>query len=98
MKTYFALFLISTVASLIITPVIRRLCQRLNLLDVPGEERRIHKHGIPRLGGVAIFLSMIIALSALPLISNLLTQSLRDRVPELFIVLVPTTLVLLRFY
>ena len=95
MKTYFALFVISTFASLVITPLIRRLCQRLNLLDVPADGRRIHKHGIPRLGGVAIFASMIIALSCLPLISNLLTTSLRARVPELFLVLIPTSLVLL---
>ena len=95
MKTYFALFLISTFASLIITPLIRRFCQRFKLLDVPTDGRRVHTHGIPRLGGIAIFVSMLLALSTLPLISNLLTESLRAHTAGLFVVLVPTALVLL---
>ncbi len=95
MKTYFALFLIATFASLVITPLIRRLCQRFKLLDVPADGRRVHKHGIPRLGGVAIFASIVLALSTLPLVSNALTQSLHTRTSELFLVLVPTMLVLL---
>jgi UDP-GlcNAc:undecaprenyl-phosphate GlcNAc-1-phosphate transferase len=94
-KTYFALFFIATIASLVITPLVRRFCQRFNLLDVPTDGRRVHKQGIPRLGGVAIFASMLIALSTLPLIPNLLTQSLRGRTPEIFLVLVPTALVLM---
>jgi UDP-GlcNAc:undecaprenyl-phosphate/decaprenyl-phosphate GlcNAc-1-phosphate transferase len=94
-NTYFALFLIATFASLIITPLVRRLCVRFNLLDVPLDGRRVHKSAIPRLGGVAIFASALIALSTLPLVSNLLTQSLRTRTPGLFIVLIPATLVLL---
>lgn len=95
MNTYFALFLIATFASLIITPLIRRLCARFKLLDVPADGRRVHKTAVPRLGGVAIYASLVLALSALPLVSNLLTESLRVHVTELFIVLIPATLVLL---
>ena len=61
MKTYFALFLIATVSALIITPLIRRLCQRYNLLDVPKDGRRVHKSAVPRLGGIAIFASAYMA-------------------------------------
>jgi UDP-GlcNAc:undecaprenyl-phosphate GlcNAc-1-phosphate transferase len=95
LKTYFALFLIALFASLIITPLIRRLCERFQLLDVPIDGRRIHKTAIPRLGGIGIYLAIVLALSTLPLISNLLTQSLRAYSWDLFIVLVPATLVLL---
>ena len=95
MNTYFALFLIATFASLIITPLMRRLCERFKLLDVPTDGRRIHKNAIPRLGGVAIYASLLLALSTLPLISNLLTHSLRSHNLELFTALVPATLVLL---
>ncbi len=95
MNTYFALFLIATISALIFTPVIRRLCQRLKLLDIPKDGRRVHKNAIPRLGGIAIFISFILALSTLPLVSNLLTDSLRAHRSELFIILVPATLVLL---
>ena len=65
MKTYFALFLIATVASLIATPLIRRFCQRFKLLDVPLGGRRIHRTAVPRLGGIAIYLSCLSALSLL---------------------------------
>ena len=84
MNTYFALFVIATVASLVVTPLIRRLCERFRLLDVPTDGRRVHVKAIPRLGGLAIYVSLAMALSALPLVSNLLTQSLAQyRRPDL---------------
>ena len=95
MKTYFALFLIATIASLITTPLIRRLCERLNLLDVPLDGRRIHRTAVPRLGGIAIYLSCLSALSLLPFVDNLLTQTLSGFKFEFFTLLVPATLVLL---
>jgi UDP-GlcNAc:undecaprenyl-phosphate/decaprenyl-phosphate GlcNAc-1-phosphate transferase len=95
LKTYFGLFLIATFASLVITPLIRRLCQRFKLFDVPTDGRRVHKSAIPRLGGIAIYAAIALTLSTLPLISNLLTQSLRARASDLFLVLVPATLVLI---
>jgi UDP-GlcNAc:undecaprenyl-phosphate GlcNAc-1-phosphate transferase len=94
-NTYFGLFLIATFSALVITPLVRRFCQRYKLLDVPIDGRRVHKYGIPRLGGLAIFASFILALSALPLVSNLVTDSLRPHTSELFIILIPATLVLL---
>jgi UDP-GlcNAc:undecaprenyl-phosphate GlcNAc-1-phosphate transferase len=95
MNTYFALFLIATFSALVITPLIRRLCQRFKLLDVPVDGRRVHKSAIPRLGGIAIFISFILALSAMPLVSNLVTESFRAYKNEVFIILIPATLVLL---
>ena len=95
MNTYLALFLIATFASLVITPLIRRLCERFKLLDVPADVRRVHLSAVPRLGGVAVYAAIVLALSTLPLVSNLLTQSLRSHTSELFIALIPATLVLL---
>ena len=95
MNTFFALFLIATFASLAATPLVRRLCTRFNLLDVPVDGRRMHKVAIPRLGGVAIYAAVVIALSTLPLVDNLLTQSIRAHKHELLLTLIPATLVLL---
>jgi UDP-GlcNAc:undecaprenyl-phosphate GlcNAc-1-phosphate transferase len=94
-KTYFALFLIATSSALVITPLIRRLCQRFELLDVPADGRRVHTSAIPRLGGVAIYLSLMLALSSLLLVSNLVTQSLAYYSPVFFKVVIPSSLVLL---
>jgi len=95
LKTYFALFLIATIASLITTPLIRRLCQRLNLLDVPLGGRRIHRTAVPRLGGIAIYISCLSALSLLTLWDNLLTQTLSGMKADILTLLIPATLVLL---
>lgn len=94
MNTYFALFLIATFSSLVLTPLIRRLCERFELLDVPAAGRKTHSKAVPRLGGVALYLSCLIALSTLPLVNNLLTQSLRQNTSQIFITLIPATLVL----
>ena len=95
MKTYFALFSIATFASLVTTPLIRRLCQRYNLLDVPTDGRRLHRTAIPRLGGLALYVSCLAALSMLPFVDNLLTQNLSGLKSEFLTLLVPATLVLL---
>jgi UDP-GlcNAc:undecaprenyl-phosphate GlcNAc-1-phosphate transferase len=95
LNTYFALFLAATMLSLVITPLVRRLCERFQLLDVPLDGRRVHHKAIPRLGGVALFLSCALSLSALPLVDNLLTQSLGSRSSDLYLAFVPGTLVFL---
>jgi len=95
LKTYFALFSIATIASLIATPVIRRLCERYKLLDVPLDGRRIHRRAVPRLGGVALYLSCLAALSMLPFVDNLLTQTLSGFKSEFLTLLIPSSFVLL---
>ncbi|HEX8474135.1 MAG TPA: hypothetical protein VF666_08895 [Pyrinomonadaceae bacterium] len=98
MNTYFALFLIATVASIALTPIVRRVCERVGWLDRPGGAgdggRRVHRKAVPRLGGLAVFLSVLAALSSLSFIDNLITQSLRTNAAALFVALVPATLVL----
>lgn len=95
MKTYFALFLIAAFSTLTITPILRRFCQRFKLLDVPTDNRRVHTSAVPRLGGIAIYLSLMVALASLLFVSNLVTESLAYYRPLFFKVLVPSTLVLL---
>ena len=95
MKTYFALFLIATIVSLVATPLMRRLCERFKLLDVPRDGRRLHRTAIPRLGGVALFLSCLSALSLLPFVDNLLTDTLGALRSEFLMLAIPATLVLL---
>jgi UDP-GlcNAc:undecaprenyl-phosphate GlcNAc-1-phosphate transferase len=71
MKTYLATFMIAAFAAAVLTPLLRRFCQRYRLVDV-------HRTAVPRLGGVAIFLALIISLSSLLLVNNLLTQNVRS--------------------
>ena len=57
--------LIALAAALMIsfaaTPIIKTFAQRVGAMDVPGEERRVHDHPIPRLGGLAIFMGFLLS-------------------------------------
>ncbi|MBI3577952.1 MAG: hypothetical protein HY089_00910, partial [Ignavibacteriales bacterium] len=47
--------------SLILTPGVIRLANFIGAIDHP-DERKVHSHPIPRLGGVAIFISFLSSL------------------------------------
>src|SRR6266550_4720437 len=95
MKTYLALFLVAAFGSAVLTPLLRRFCERHGLLDASLDQRRIHQRAVPRLGGVAIFISIVIALCSLALVHNLLTQTLRTELKPILSVLICGLLVLL---
>ncbi|AWZ49310.1 undecaprenyl-phosphate alpha-N-acetylglucosaminyl 1-phosphate transferase [Clostridiaceae bacterium 14S0207] len=54
------LAILSMVVSLISTPIVRKLAIKANAIDIPKDERRVHKKPIPLLGGLAIYVSFII--------------------------------------
>lgn len=54
---YIILFIGATLISFAATPFVRKLAIKVNAIDVPRDERRVHKVPIPRLGGLSIFLS-----------------------------------------
>jgi len=53
---YFLFFFISIAISLLITPLIRLVAKKLNILDLPSE-RKAHKKPTPLLGGIPIFIA-----------------------------------------
>jgi len=58
-------FLIALAISWWLTPEIRARALHLGLVDEPNEERRIHKVAVPRLGGVAIYISVMLTIAIL---------------------------------
>ena len=59
MSQIFFMFIIAFVLSLLLTPLARWLGVRLKAFDVPSE-RNVHTRPIPRTGGLAILLSLIL--------------------------------------
>lgn len=43
------------------TPIVKSFAQKIGAMDIPDEERRVHDHPIPRMGGLAIFLGFMIS-------------------------------------
>ena len=64
-------------------------------MDEPRDKRRVHQRAVPRLGGIAIFCSIVISLSALLVVNNLLTQALRPELKQILVFLLCGFLVLL---
>lgn len=54
-------FLVATVAGFLLTPVARYFALRYNVLDIPKDLRRVHLKATPLLGGVAVYLAVILA-------------------------------------
>jgi len=46
--------------SLLVTPLVRRYALQHGIMDHPSEERKIHKHAIAYLGGLAIFIGFVV--------------------------------------
>jgi UDP-GlcNAc:undecaprenyl-phosphate/decaprenyl-phosphate GlcNAc-1-phosphate transferase len=95
MNTYLMIFVIATISSLVLTPIVRRVCEFNGWLDIPSDERRIHSKSIPRLGGLAIYGSVVISLSALFFVDNMLTQFLKWNSSQIWAVSLSSTLVFL---
>lgn len=52
------------VVSFAVTPVVKILAQKMGVMDIPKDSRRMHKVPIPRMGGLAIFLAFFLSVLA----------------------------------
>jgi len=53
-------FLISGILSFILSPIAKRTAYKIGAIDVPKDDRRMHKKPIPRLGGLAVFFAFLV--------------------------------------
>lgn len=51
----------AAVVSFAATPIIKVLAKKVGAMDIPKDERRMHKIPIPRMGGLAIFLGFMVS-------------------------------------
>src|SRR5437868_4592635 len=93
MRSYFILFTLALLVTLGLTPLVRRWAIARGIVDHPDNQRRIHGHPIPRLGGVAIYLSFIGVLLVVPLLGNLVGQNFRANWQVVIALLTPATLI-----
>jgi UDP-GlcNAc:undecaprenyl-phosphate GlcNAc-1-phosphate transferase len=53
-------FLVALAVVLVLTPGVGRIGRVLGIVDEPGERRRLHVRPVPRLGGIALFLGLLV--------------------------------------
>lgn len=74
MGKYIIPFITATIISLFMTPIAKKVAKKIGAIDVPKDERRVHKKPIPLLGGLAIYVATIVSvLFYLPLDKTLIS-------------------------
>ena len=51
--------LTAAVLAFAVTPLVKKLAQKVGAIDVPTDDRRMHHTPIPRMGGLAIFIAFL---------------------------------------
>lgn len=70
MAIVYSVTIIAFICCLILTPFVISMCKKHGLVDVPKDSRRVHSKPMPRCGGIAIFVSSMIALLVYYLITK----------------------------
>lgn len=68
--------------ALVLTPAVRALARRWNVVDPPGG-RKIHTTSVPRVGGVAITLAMVLALAGAAAVGHVTAADVHAWLPVL---------------
>jgi len=71
---FIPIILAAGVISFVLTPILRRLADRLGFVDHPSA-RKVHATPVPMLGGVAIYLGMAAAVAISPLAADVKTST-----------------------
>ena len=59
---YLVIFFTSLVLTIFFTPVLIDFFTRIKVVDLPGEPRRINKAAVPRMGGILIYLIVLVSI------------------------------------
>jgi UDP-GlcNAc:undecaprenyl-phosphate GlcNAc-1-phosphate transferase len=93
---FFAIFFLSLLVSFVLTRYVRDVATRRGWVAVPSNERHLHSNPLPRLGGVAIFLSFSLSMVAVRVMAEFLPHlGSAFFVKKLLTIFVPASLVFL---
>lgn len=94
MKTYLFIYLGSVLSAIVITPIVISIAHALRIYDRP-DARKVHASAIPRIGGVAIFLSAICLTVAAPFLDNRIGEAFRSVQTQVITLLAAGTFIFL---
>ncbi len=61
LNSYAAIFVAAFVVTLLVTPIVRRVALASNVTDQPDDARKSHAYPVAYLGGVAVFIGLVVA-------------------------------------
>ena len=93
MRTYLTLFFVSLILTLLLTPQARRLATALGAVDIPDNDRRVHKTPTPRMGGVAIYVAFLLTLLSVPLLRSAVSHEFTSDLRWYGAIAAPATLI-----
>jgi UDP-GlcNAc:undecaprenyl-phosphate GlcNAc-1-phosphate transferase len=94
MKTFIFTYLCSCIIASVITPVVIAVGRKLRIYDNPTA-RRVHTGQIPRIGGVAIFLSSTLLVLTVLILDNGIGDKFRDVQTQIIALLCAATFIFL---
>jgi UDP-GlcNAc:undecaprenyl-phosphate GlcNAc-1-phosphate transferase len=93
---FFAVFFLSLLVSFVFTRYVRDFASERGWVAVPSQERHLHAKPLPRLGGVAIFLSFSLSMAAAAVLGRYIPHlHAAFSLKTLLTILVPASLVFL---
>jgi UDP-GlcNAc:undecaprenyl-phosphate GlcNAc-1-phosphate transferase len=93
---FFAIFFLSLLFSFVLTRYVRDFASRRGWVAIPSHERHLHSSPLPRLGGVAIFISFSLTMLAVAGMAHYIPSLHSTFTPKtLLTILAPATLVFL---
>ncbi|PQP34869.1 undecaprenyl/decaprenyl-phosphate alpha-N-acetylglucosaminyl 1-phosphate transferase [Desulfobacteraceae bacterium SEEP-SAG9] len=75
MTTLSTIFILALIISLAVTPLMKRVAQKYNLVDLP-DERKVHSTAIPRMGGIAVYIAFFFPFLSFFFFSTTITELL----------------------
>jgi UDP-GlcNAc:undecaprenyl-phosphate GlcNAc-1-phosphate transferase len=79
MRTYVTAFIIATILSAVLTPLVRKLALGIGAVSPSGGRHALHPTAVPRLGGIAIFVALIAPLVGLFFVESGVAIIIRDQ-------------------
>lgn len=92
MRTYTFVYFGAALLAIFGTPIIIRIARSMNIVDNPGV-RKVHASAIPRLGGVIIVASMLLAVIPVLALDNVVGRAFRDINIQVFALLGASVLI-----
>ncbi|MGH9579478.1 MAG: hypothetical protein ACRD2R_00675, partial [Terriglobales bacterium] len=92
-KLHLVTFLFALALGFALTILVRKLAVSRQWIVPPDSSRHIHSVPVPRLGGIAVFVSFAGVLGALFLLAHLFHWNLEIATPTLLAILLPAILV-----